>query len=95
MLSYLIIPAVIFFLILNVIFRIKIIKKYKALSSKQINIDPKLLFDRSNLNTYVAENYPEHEKEIGEFGRLLRLLMWIAIGGFLSILILYLVIKFV
>ena len=80
---------IVFLLLLNVIFRIKIIKKYKALSNKQISIDPKLMFDKKALQQYVQKNYPQHYKEIFDFRSWMNNLLIMVIGGLLLIIVVY------
>lgn len=92
--SYLIVAIVLFLLILNVIFRIKIIKKYKALSNKNINIDPKLMFDKAQLESYVRKYYPEHEADILDLRRWMNNLLYMGIAGLLLIISVYLILKF-
>lgn len=92
--TYLLLALVFFFLALNVFFRVKIIKKYKALSNKQINLDSKMIFDRNNFDEYVHSNYPDHAEEIKEFKTSLNRLIIIGITGFVSIVIVYLLIRF-
>lgn len=92
--SYLIIPTVILFLILNVVFRVKIIRQYKALRNKRINIDAKLLLSSKKLKAFVNKEYPEHEFEILRFSRLLQTLIALTITGFLIILSIYLYMQF-
>lgn len=93
--NYLIIATVLFFLVLNIYFRIKIIGRYKALNNKKINIDPKLMFDKSALQAYIEAHHPEHAQEIDDFRRALNNLLIIAVAGLVSILFLFLWIKFV
>ena len=92
--SYLIIPTVILFLILNVLFRVKIIRQYKALRNKRINIDAKLLLSSKKLKAFVQKEYPEYEFEILRFSRLLQTLIALTITGFLIILSIYLYMQF-
>ena len=92
--SYLIIPTVILFLILNVVFRVKIIRQYKALRNKRINIDAKLLLSSKKLKAFVNKEYPDHASEILRFSRLLQTLIALTITGFLIILSIYLYMQF-
>ena len=93
-LSYLIIPLVLLMVILNVYFRLKIIKLYKSLAKKNIYLDPKILLKKQALEEYVDTTYPQHADEINTFSRHLRTLMYVGIGGFLIILTIFIIVKF-
>jgi len=92
--SYMLIVAVLFFLGLNVYFRLKIIKIYKALKRKQINIDPGLLLSKTRLKAFAEQNHPSNAHEIMAFGRLLNRLVVVGLCGLLTILVLFLIIRY-
>lgn len=94
-LSHLLIAIVLFLLVLNVIFRLRIIRKYRALSNKQINIEPGLLFDRKKMHRYAKENYPQYIDEIEDFRQSLSNLLQLGIWGLLCIVIIFLLMKFI
>lgn len=93
-LSHLLIAIVLFLLIVNVIFRVRIIKKYKALSNKEVNIEAGLLFDRNKLNDYAEKNYPQYINEIEDFRRSLNNLLKLGIWGLLCIVVIFLLMKY-
>jgi hypothetical protein len=53
------------------------------------------MFDKSGLQAYIEAHHPEHAQEIDEFRRALNNLLIIAVAGLVSILFLFLWIKFV
>lgn len=94
-LSHLLVAIVLFLLIVNVIFRLKILRKYNKLSNKQINIEPGLLFDRKKMKAYTEKHYPEYAEEIEDFRKSLNALMQLGIWGLLIIVVVFLLIKYV
>jgi len=86
-LSYFIIPLVVLMLLVNVYFRVKIIKKYKTLRDKNIQIGPRELMKKSTREAYISSVQPEYAEELESFAASLNNLVKIVIGGFLLILI--------
>jgi len=86
-LSYFIIPLVILLLLVNVYFRVKIIKKYNFLRTKNIQIGPKDLMNKTKRDAYIATAQPEYAAELEAFASNLNTLVKMVIGGFILILI--------
>ena len=94
-LSHLLVAIVLFLLIVNVIFRLKILRKYNKLNNKQINVKPGLLFDRKKMKAYAEKHYPEYAEEIEDFRKSLNALIQLGIWGLLIIVVVFLLIKYV
>ena len=73
-------------LLVNVFFRVKIIKKYNFLRDKNIQIGPKDLMKKATREAYIAKVQPEYAAELEEFASSLNTLVRIVAGGFLLIL---------
>lgn len=85
--SYFIIPVVVLLLLVNVYFRVKIIKKYNFLRNKNIQLAPKDLMNKTKREAYIAANQPEYAEELTAFASNLNTLVKMVIGGFVLILI--------
>lgn len=93
-LSYLIIPVVLLFLVLNVVFRIRILRKYQKLKAKHDNLQFDKVFSEDDREALISSLSPEDAAEVRAFAKHLRQLITIAIVGFALILILFLVVYF-
>ncbi len=90
-LSYLIIPLVLLVIIINVVFRVKIIKKYKQLKKYNFNIDKDLLLNKREIERLYLEKDPVLEKDLLEFSKNLKSMVFVAAVGFVFILIIFLI----
>ena len=86
-LSYFIIPVVVLLLLVNVYFRVKIIKKYNFLRNKNIQIGPKDLMNKTKREAYISATQPEYAEELDAFASNLNTLVRLVVGGFLLILV--------
>ena len=92
--SYFIIPVVLLMVIINVYIRIKIVKSYKTLRDKQVELAPGMIFNKPKADAFLRRNYPnEAEKVIGFIGHLRRLIFF-SLVGFILILLIFLFIYF-
>lgn len=63
----LIIGAFIAMLAVNVIYRVRIFKKYKYLVQNRVQFTTAHFFNRERLETEVLTKYPDHRSDIEEF----------------------------
>lgn len=59
-------------LVVNLFFRIKLLKLYKKLISGEVDFPPSYILDRKRLKNEIVPKYPKYEKEILSFARYLR-----------------------
>ncbi|NNE25483.1 MAG: hypothetical protein HKN09_01450 [Saprospiraceae bacterium] len=90
-LSYLIIPLVFLLLVINIIFRVKIIKAYKRLKNSRVQLDGGMLM-KTDLIREKYKDYPQEDVDnLVQFTRSLRKLVLFAASGFIIILIVFLI----
>jgi len=85
--SYFIIPLVFLMLAVNVYFRVKMTKQFKALDKKGIEVAPKVFWSKKKRTAYFEKNHPQHIKELNEFSESMDMLIKLVVIGFLLILI--------
>ena len=91
-LSYLVIPLVLLLLIVNIVFRVKIVKAYKRLQNSNIDVDGGMLM-KADLIKEKYKDYPEEEvRDLLNFTQTLRKLVLFAASGFVIILIVFIII---
>lgn len=81
----LIVLAFLAMLILNVYFRVKVLKYYRVLVQNRIEFDVKDLLDTKKLREEVVPRYPAFEEEIIKFSTNIRNSVLLAIGMILLI----------
>lgn len=86
-LTYLIIPLLFLMLAVNVYFRVKMIKQFKALEKKNIQVDPKVFLNKKKREVYFQKHHPQHKVQLTEFSDSMDKLIKIVVAGFLIILI--------
>lgn len=91
-LTKLMVPIFLFVLIINFYLRFRILKTYQKLNKADINIDPKIMFDKEKVEKFIKTNHPDHHKDILQFKTQLRNLIYLAAGGLLAILIIFLIV---
>lgn len=74
-------------LILNIYFRVKVLKAYKVLVRNKVEFDASHMFNRQKLQDEVIVKYPKFEKEILDFNNHIRNSIMIAVGLVLLIAI--------
>jgi hypothetical protein len=52
------------------------------------------MMDKKKLSAFIATNYPAHAEEIQEFRNQLNRLLILGVGGFVLIVIIYILLKF-
>lgn len=85
--SYLVIPLVFLMLAVNVYFRVRMIKQYKALTKKQIDVHPKVFFNKKKRASYFDQYHPKHKAELNAFSESLDNLIKFVFIGFVLILL--------
>ena len=81
-------------LVLNLFFRIKLLKLYRKLLEGRVDFPPSYLFNKKKLKEEVVPRYPAYEKEILEFSGKLNTSIRIAFVVFvISLIIGYTYIK--
>lgn len=93
-LSYLVIPLFLLLLGLNVYLRLRIIKKYKTLRNRGINIETSSLMNVERIKEEYGEKDPQLAGQLVEFSNEIRRMVKVAIFGFVLILIIFLIIYF-
>lgn len=74
-------------LVLNLFFRIKLLKLYRKLIEGEVDFPPTMLFNRRKLKEEIVPRYPKYESEILEFSRKLNTSIRIAFFVFVISLI--------
>jgi hypothetical protein len=93
-LSYLIIPLVLLLLGLNIYFRFKIIRKYKALKKQELHFDVENVFKKSERDKLITALPKDQANQVLEFSDSLRRLVFMAAIGFGLILIIFIITYF-
>lgn len=65
------------FFLLNVYFRVKVLKSYSSLSRDNVKFPASDVFSKSKIEEVVVR-YPEHAQDIRNFARHMRYSMWMA-----------------
>ncbi len=92
--SYFVIPLVLLLLLVNVYFRVILVKQFKFLKEQNIDIDPKILMDKQRREAYFSKHYPQHKDRLDAFSLALTKLIRYVVIGFLLILVSFLYIYF-
>lgn len=92
--SYFVIPLVFLLLLVNVYFRVILVRQFKFLKEQNIQIDPKVLMKKEQREAYFAKHYPQHNDRLTAFSLALTKLIRYVVIGFLLILISFLYIYF-
>ncbi|MBK7371884.1 MAG: hypothetical protein IPL56_03135 [Saprospiraceae bacterium] len=71
-LMYLIIVLFALLLLVNIFFRIKVIKSLKVLRESNIQFDAAMVFDKDKLKSFIAAQPPTNGKAISDFSKYLR-----------------------
>ena len=81
-------------LVVNLFFRIKLLKLYKKLVEGEVDFPPSYILDRKKLESEIVPKYPKYEKEILAFSRFLKTSFSVGMAVFvLSLLIGYQILK--
>jgi len=89
-LSYLIIPLVVLLLILNIIFRIKIIRKYNKIKNEKMDFEVGSILNKSERKRIIEKLPAEQAEKLIDFSNSLRNLIYIAVTGFVLIFLIFL-----
>jgi len=90
--SSLLIPLVLLIIIVNFYFRIKIIRQYNQLKSKNISVDIKKLMNKKSRDSYISEEHPEYSNELRSISTNMRNLLIFVIIGFIAIVVSFLIV---
>ena len=74
------------FLILNLFFRIKLLKLYRKLQEGKVDFPPSYILDRQKLLDEVVPKYPDYEQEILGLNKHLRISLGVAFIVFITAL---------
>ena len=91
-LSYLVIPLVLLLLVVNIIFRVKIVKAYKRLRNRNINLEGGVMMKADEIKEKYKDYPSEDLDNLLAFTQSLRRLVLFAASGFIIILIVFLII---
>lgn len=80
--------------IVNIYFRVKIVRSYKTLRDKQVELAPGMLFNKSKAEKFLRKNYPKDAEDVISFIGHLRRLIVFSLLGFILILVIFLFINF-
>ena len=72
---------------INIYMRTVIIKKYKALRNRGLEMDPSILLNKKKRAAYAEQFHPEEAKELNSFGKSLDKLLLYIIATFVMIAI--------
>ena len=93
-LTYLVIPIMLFLVVMNVYFRVNVIKNYNKLRATNPDLEPGLIFQKKKDASFIRQNYPDIAEELIGFSKHLRRLIFLGIIGFLIILSIFLCVYF-
>jgi len=86
--SSLVIPLAVLLLLVNIYFRLKIIKRFQALAKKNIRLEPKYFYNKEARAQYLKQS--KHKDELEDFYSTLDKLLRIVLIAFTLILGLFL-----
>lgn len=72
---------------INIYMRTVIIRKYKALRNRGLDLDPSVLFNKKKRRAYIQQVHPDNATELNSFGDSLDKLLIGVIGAFLMIVL--------
>lgn len=84
-LTYLIIPIFLLMLLLNLYFRIKVLKYYRILVKNKVEFEARWILDKRKMEELVLPKYPKYRDEINKFASHIRFSL--KLGSFLLLLI--------
>ncbi|MEZ4912213.1 MAG: hypothetical protein R2774_15300 [Saprospiraceae bacterium] len=91
--NYLVMAFVLALLIVNVIFRVRVMKYYKEMVKHHIDFDPLAVFSKNRLQNEVYDKYPQHSVLIQTFVYNIKLSIAIALGLILLLALLAIILK--
>ena len=74
------------FFVLNLYFRIKVVRSYRNLSRNGVQFAGSAIFSPSKMQE-IIDRYPDHEKDLLQFSRYLRMSVWMASVFIVTIII--------
>ena len=93
-LSYLVVPIVLLLLGLNIFFRIKIIRKYQRLKNEELDFNVDKIFNKAEREALIKRLPTDQAQKVEDFSKNLRQLVMMAIGGFVLIVLIFLLTYF-
>ena len=75
------------FVLLNLYFRVKVLRSYRKLSRSGVEFAASAIFSQAHMQE-VIDRYPAHEAELLQFARFLRYSIWMA-SVFLVVVIIF------
>jgi len=88
--SIFVIGIMLIIIIANAYFKFSILKQYKYLRDKGIELDPKALLKPSTRKAYIAAHPSRYTAELETFGKSLSSLLRFVLIGFCTLLLLFL-----
>ena len=90
--SYLVVLVVLLLLVVNVFFRLKILKSYNKLKNNKIEFQPGMITNIEKAKAFFKSNYPEQADDLISFVRQLRRLFLYSFAGLIVIVTIFLVV---